>query len=170
MRQLELIPMTALDFRRLAADPEGYAAAAGLDIGSRGPLLALLGADGAEFLERNGIEAPWGSYLAIERGSRILMGTCSFKGPPGAGHEVEIAYFTFPEFEGQGVGTAMAGELVAVASRHPEVRSIIAHTLPAESGSTTILRRCGFVRTREVIDPDDGLVWRWERTPAPGGN
>jgi [ribosomal protein S5]-alanine N-acetyltransferase len=25
-----------------------------------------------------------------------------------------------------------------------------------------VLTRCGFERTGQVVDPEDGLVWRWE--------
>jgi hypothetical protein len=32
-----------------------------------------------------------------------------------------------------------------------------------ENASSTVLRRCGFERAGEVIDPEDGLVWRWQR-------
>ena len=32
-----------------------------------------------------------------------------------------------------------------------------------EIASTRVLTKCGFSRIGEVIDPDDGLVWRWEK-------
>ena len=38
---------------------------------------------------------------------------------------------------------------------------VLAHTLPEESPSTGVLRRCGFTMTGEVVDGDD-VVWRWE--------
>jgi ribosomal-protein-alanine N-acetyltransferase len=38
-----------------------------------------------------------------------------------------------------------------------------AHTLPNPNASTRVLTKCGFHRVGEVIDPEDGLVWRWER-------
>ncbi len=42
--------------------------------------------------------------------------------------------------------------------------SLGAHTLPAPNASTRVLAKCGFERTGEVEDPEDGLVWRWERS------
>ncbi|HEV2068935.1 MAG TPA: hypothetical protein VGR26_03985 [Acidimicrobiales bacterium] len=30
------------------------------------------------------------------------------------------------------------------------------------SPSTSVLVRCGFANVAEVLDPDDGPVWRWE--------
>lgn len=41
-----------------------------------------------------------------------------------------------------------------------------AHTLPERNASTRVLEKCGFTLVGEVVDPDDGVVWRWER---PGG-
>jgi hypothetical protein len=34
--------------------------------------------------------------------------------------------------------------------------------------SERVLTKCGFERIGEVIDPEDGLVCRWERTKEPG--
>ena len=49
-------------------------------------------------------DMPWAGYLAEENGS--LVGTCAFKAPPDS-RGVEIAYFTFPQFEGRGVATKL---------------------------------------------------------------
>jgi hypothetical protein len=46
------------------------------------------------------------------------------------------------------------------------VKLIRAHTLPQINASTRILTKCGFDRIGEMIDPEDGLVWRWERKPV----
>jgi [ribosomal protein S5]-alanine N-acetyltransferase len=52
----------------------------------------------------------------------------------------------------------------------PRVALVIAHTLPIENASCQVLRRCGYRRAGEVIDPQDGLVWRWQRpTVASSG-
>jgi hypothetical protein len=42
----------------------------------------------------------------------------------------------------------------------------IAHTLPEENASNKALRRNGFAFAGEVEDPEDGLIWRWERRIA----
>lgn len=47
-------------------------------------------------------------YLVLE--TDTIVGTCAFRSPPRSG-EVEIAYFTFPEFEGRGFTTEMARHL-----------------------------------------------------------
>jgi RimJ/RimL family protein N-acetyltransferase len=50
--------------------------------------------------------ARWGSYLAYD--GETPVGTCAFKTAPNAEGAVEIAYFTFPAFEGRGFATTMA--------------------------------------------------------------
>ena len=40
---------------------------------------------------------------------------------------------------------------------------VIAHTLPQENASNRALLRNGFGFAGETIDPEDGLVWRWEK-------
>ena len=39
-----------------------------------------------------------------------------------------------------------------------------AHTAPTANASTRVLAKCGFDFVGEVMDPEDGRVWRWERT------
>jgi RimJ/RimL family protein N-acetyltransferase len=112
-----------------------------------------------DLLTRDPRPAPWGAYLAHE--SQAVVGTCAFKSAPNARGEVELAYMTFPAFEGRGHATAMAAELIRIASAEGVAR-VIAHTLPQENGSTRALRRNGFAHSGEVMDPEDGLVWRWE--------
>jgi RimJ/RimL family protein N-acetyltransferase len=82
---------------------------------------------------------------------------------PGAEGVVEIAYFTFPPFEGRGYASAMAVKLVEVADGAAEIQRVRAHTLPEPNASTRILEKTGFKRAGETIDPESGPVWRWER-------
>lgn len=112
--------------------------------------------------------APWQAYLAADPVRGVVIGTCAFKAPPDAERRVEIAYFTFPGFEGQGYATAMAGALIALAREASSDVRVIAHTLPEENASGSVLRKVGMWRTGEVVDPEDGLVWRWE-CGAEGG-
>ena len=90
----------------------------------------------------------------------------AFKSPPTAEGVVEIAYFTYPGFEGRGYATAMATKLIALASRSPDVRKVIAHTLPEPGASTRVLQKVGMTCVGEVSDPDDGRVWRWQSTES----
>jgi ribosomal-protein-alanine N-acetyltransferase len=42
------------------------------------------------------------------------------------------------------------------------VSTVIAHTLANENPSTGVLRRLGFTKTHDLVDPEDGPIWRWE--------
>ena len=113
--------------------------------------------------ETAGFTKPWLGYFAV-RGSS-LVGTCGFKSPPSDGR-VEIAYGTFPEFEGQGVATSMAREFVALAvSRAPEL-VVAAQTLPEPNASHRILEKIGFRHVSTLDHPDDGEVWEWHLVPS----
>ncbi|MGB9156079.1 MAG: GNAT family N-acetyltransferase, partial [Chthoniobacterales bacterium] len=51
-------------------------------------------------------------FLVFE--TDTIVGTCAFRSPPRSGG-VEIAYFTFPEFEGRGFATETARHLIQIA-------------------------------------------------------
>jgi len=111
---------------------------------------------------------PWTLGFCVRHGSTNAdIGRCGFKGPPDADGVVEIAYMVQPEHQGKGYATEAAAALVAFAFRSKQVRVVRAHTLPEVNASTRVLSKCGFQRIGEVIDPEDGLVWRWERRNDP---
>jgi RimJ/RimL family protein N-acetyltransferase len=98
----------------------------------------------------------------VERDTHHAIGAAGFKGPPDATDAVEIAYGIVPSLEGRGYATEAASALVTYAFEHEQVRLVRAHTLPESNASTRVLTKCGFRKTAEVVDPDDGPVWRWE--------
>jgi RimJ/RimL family protein N-acetyltransferase len=103
----------------------------------------------------------WGQFWSYDVAGDLYVGLVGFKSAPHDG-AVEIAYFTFPRFEGRGFASEAIRLLVAHAGSC--VSRVIAHTLPEESPSTHALRRCGFAFVGRVADPEDGEVWRWART------
>ncbi len=106
-----------------------------------------------------GYQPPWLGYLAVVDG--VCVGSCGFKSPP-KDNRVEIAYFTFPDFEGKGIATQMAKALVAISNKAAPHVSVAAQTLPKESPSTTILRNIGFEHIATLEHPEDGQVWEWQ--------
>jgi ribosomal-protein-alanine N-acetyltransferase len=76
---------------------------------------------------------------------------------------VEIAYGIAPSSQGKGYATEAARALVDFALSHATVKLLCAHTLPTTNASTRVLLKCGFRNVGSVMDPEDGLVWRWER-------
>ncbi len=107
-------------------------------------------------------ELRWGGYFVIDEASREVVGSCAFKSAPTDDGVVEIAYFTYPGFEGRGYATQMARTLIELARGATAVRRIIAHTLPESNASTKILQKVGMKFVEETTDPHDGRVWRWE--------
>jgi ribosomal-protein-alanine N-acetyltransferase len=79
---------------------------------------------------------------------------------------VEIAYGVAPGYEGRGYATEVAEALVNHAFLQPQVRLTRAHTLPERNASGRVLEKCGFQFVGPVTDPEDGLVWRWEKPKA----
>jgi ribosomal-protein-alanine N-acetyltransferase len=104
-------------------------------------------------------------FGVVERASGIVVGASGYKGPPDDLGVVEIAYGIVPSRQGRGYATEVAGALVQFASADARVRRIIAHTLPEPNASTRVLTKSGFEHVGAVEDPEDGLVWRWERDP-----
>jgi ribosomal-protein-alanine N-acetyltransferase len=154
---LELVPFAE------GADPAEFAAALAPGFGGdEGPAREILEQTCA-LLTRDPRPAPWGSYVVHLDGRPIGVG--AFKSAPTSKGEVEIAYMTFPAYEGRGHAAATIAALVRIAEAAGATP--IAHTLPEENPSNKALRRNDFVYAGEVDDPEDGLVWRWEkRRPA----
>jgi RimJ/RimL family protein N-acetyltransferase len=107
---------------------------------------------------------PWvHGFRLVHRVSGSAIGQCGFKGPPGIDGAVEIAYGIAPEYQGKGYATEAAQALAKYALSQAQVLVVRAHTRPAADASARVLTKCGFRRVGEVIDPEDGLVWRWEK-------
>ena len=102
-------------------------------------------------------------FSFVHRDSDIVVGQGGFKGPPAADGVVEIAYAVNPDHQGRGYATEAAEALTTYAFGSGRVRVVRAHTLPEPNASTRVLAKCGFRRIGEIIDPADGLVWRWEK-------
>ncbi|MDQ2664765.1 MAG: GNAT family N-acetyltransferase [Gemmatimonadota bacterium] len=113
---------------------------------------------------------PWHLGFAVLHGDdRKVIGSAGFNGAPDSAGLVEVAYGIVPDFQGRGYATEANTALVAFAFGSGLVRTIRANTLPVANASTKVLRKCHFIYKGEFDDPDDGLVWRWERTATDTG-
>lgn len=111
-----------------------------------------------DFYANNTFQKPWIGYFIHDLGE--VKGVCGFNGPP-IDNKVEIAYHTFPQYEGTGVSSKAGALLVKLASKHSEVKNIIAKTAPEENASTRILSKMGFQFTGTVTDHEIGDAWSW---------
>lgn len=160
---LECVPqqlVALIDSPERFEEVAGYRLAGGLNefytSGAVSPawLTALRSATGAD---------PWRhGFFIVDPARREVVGTAGFKGPPGAEGVVEIAYGVAPEYQGRGYATEAASALVEFALNDSRVQTVRAHTLPEPNASTRVLTKNGFRHLGEVIDPEDGRVWRWE--------
>ncbi len=110
---------------------------------------------------------PWVfSYAVVERATGSTVGGCAFKGPPDISGFVEIAYGIDPPYRSLGFATEVAEALTRFALASGRVLSVRAHTKRENDPSGRVLEKCGFHQVGQVVDPEDGLVIRWERGPA----
>lgn len=105
-----------------------------------------------------GFNLPWIAYLVIRNGQ--VVGVGSFKGQPIHG-KVEIAYWTFKAYEGQGISSFACKELVTIAHNFDPKIVVTATTAPENNASTNILTKNGFVFKGIVQDEEIGDAWLW---------
>jgi [ribosomal protein S5]-alanine N-acetyltransferase len=167
MKEVELRPFKPSDLLTLIEHPAQFAEQFGLPAADGLRELFVSGeipAEWVDLLRRGSAPDPWTfGFAVIATSEQQVGGTAAFKGPPDAAGVVEIAYGTAASLRGCGLASSAAAALVAFAQADPRVRTIRAHTLPEPNASTTVLQKCGFEFVGDVIDPDDGPVWRWER-------
>lgn len=107
---------------------------------------------------------PWThGFALVHLAGDGVVGRIGFKGPPTADGVVEIAYGVDPDHQGKGYATEAAEALTAYALSREDVCLVRAHTSPEPNASTRVLTKCGFRCLGDVMDPEDGLVWRWEK-------
>ncbi|MBA3682655.1 MAG: GNAT family N-acetyltransferase [Bacteroidetes bacterium] len=115
-----------------------------------------------DYYPKIGFNLPWVGYF-VKRDTTIV-GTCAFTGPP-VDNKVEVSYWTFKEFEGQGISTTACKELIKIATSAQPNIIVIAKTAPEKKPSTSILKKCGFTFTGIVQDHEIGDAWEWTCKP-----
>lgn len=94
----------------------------------------------------------------------FVVGACGFKAPPDQTGSVEIGYGVIPSQQQQGFATQAVALLLEETFSRPEIKTIVAYTIPSESASGRVLAKNNFERDGSKIDPEDGEVWVWKRT------
>jgi RimJ/RimL family protein N-acetyltransferase len=92
---------------------------------------------------------------------RAMVGNVGFHGPPGVNatdneRALELGYAVLPEHRRQGYASEAVGGLIAWA-RTQGIGHFVASVAPANEPSLAIIRKLGFVRTGQQMDPEDGL-------------
>jgi [ribosomal protein S5]-alanine N-acetyltransferase len=113
----------------------------------------------ATFYEKVGFALPWVGYAVVRDGQ--LVGTGGFTGQPFE-NKVEIAYWSFAAYEGQGIATHTCRSLIEIALRELPTVIITAKTAPEVNASVKILKNNGFIFKGIVQDHEIGDAWLWE--------
>ncbi len=113
-----------------------------------------------EFYPKVGFNIPWVGYFLLLNNQ--VVGTAGFTGQP-VDNTVEISYWTFKEWEGQGIASMACKELIAIAQKTNPSVTITAKTLPEYNASTKILQNNNFKFVEIVQDHEIGDAWLWVR-------
>ena len=111
-----------------------------------------------DFYPKVGYNFPWVGYFIVRQDK--IVGSCSFVGQP-IDEKIELSYWTFKEFEGQGIASFACKELVIIAKQTDPSVIITAKTAPEHNASTKILENNNFVFTEVVQDDEIGDAWLW---------
>jgi len=151
--RLELIPATIEMLEAELRDPDALRSLLGVPVPASWPP-DLYDAPAVEWsidaLRANPDDVDWFFHYFVRRLGpslpRTLVGAGGYKGPPRNG-AVEIGYSILPEHRRLGFASEATRGMVARAFEHPEVRLVVAHTLPDLEPSIGVLQRCGFLFT-----------------------
>jgi ribosomal-protein-alanine N-acetyltransferase len=111
-----------------------------------------------EYYPKIGFNKPWVGYFFFKNSQ--VVGTGGFTGQP-QGCKVEIAYWTFKAFEGQGIASFVCKQLIAIAKETEPNIIVTAKTAPEYNASTKVLQKNGFIFTEIVQDDEIGDAWLW---------
>lgn len=105
-----------------------------------------------------GFTLPWVGYFIYKENA--IVGSCGFTGKP-INNQVEIAYWTFTEYENKGIASFACQELIKIAKSENKDLIIIAKTAPEHNASTKILEKNNFIYSEVVQDEEIGDAWLW---------
>jgi [ribosomal protein S5]-alanine N-acetyltransferase len=99
--------------------------------------------------------------IVLRDAGHLMVGNAGFHGEPGvnsanAADAVEIGYGILPPHRRLGYATEAVEGLLGWA-RKQRIHHFVASVAPDNAPSLQIIRKLGFVRTGEHIDPEDGL-------------
>jgi [ribosomal protein S5]-alanine N-acetyltransferase len=111
-----------------------------------------------DYYQKIGFNIPWVGYFVVRQNK--IVGSCGFTGQPKDG-KVEISYWTFKDYEKQGIASFSCKELLSISQQHDPTVKITAKTAPEYNVSTKILQNNGFAFTTIVQDDGIGDAWLW---------
>ena len=120
---------------------------------------------GLKLLEEDPKGAGWYSWYILLRnpqGGRTAIGIGGFKGRPSEEGEIELSYAILEDYQNQGFCTEAIKAWTEWAFQHPEVKRVVAETMPDLTPSIRVLEKNGFSKSGDGAQA--GSV-RFERLP-----
>jgi [ribosomal protein S5]-alanine N-acetyltransferase len=104
-------------------------------------------------------DAPWLVRPILLAATRQAIGYLNFHGGPDESGMVEIGYTLLPAARGNGYALEAVRAAFDWATRVHGIRRFRASVAPDNERSLNLIRKLGFVKTGEQIDPEDGLEY-----------
>jgi RimJ/RimL family protein N-acetyltransferase len=101
-------------------------------------------------------------------GTRRVIGTIGFHGPPDEQHRLEIGYSVQPVHRRQGYAREAVRAMFDWAASEHGIRRFVASVSPTNDASLGLVRGFGFEQTGEQMDEIDGLELVLEADWPPG--
>ncbi|MBW4620557.1 MAG: GNAT family N-acetyltransferase [Cyanosarcina radialis HA8281-LM2] len=160
--EVEIVPCSLDRIEKLIAGADAFLTAYGFRV-----VDGFLPFPGALEYSRDEMQAsriwhPWLPYLFLFRPDLALVGLGGFKSVPDSEGIVEIGYSVAPSYQGRGLATSAARQLIEIAFATGLVDRVCAHTLAEHNASARVLEKCGMNKVSEIDDPEDGKLWKWE--------
>jgi ribosomal-protein-alanine N-acetyltransferase len=161
---LELRPMAADAASALPGDRVSAAARIGATLAPGWPMADLLDVLPIQATATPDTE-PFGIWVLIEAGTRVVVGDIGFMGPPDVAGVVEVGFSVVPDRRRRGYASEALAALVTWVIERPSVASVIARCDVDNEASVRTLRQAGFIETGAA---DGMLVWRFAGASLPG--
>jgi RimJ/RimL family protein N-acetyltransferase len=108
--------------------------------------------------------AELGLFLAISKDTNEIVGSAGFHDFPDKAGMIEVGFRVVEEKQNQGLGTELLLGIWNWICQRPDVK-VLRYTVSSENvPSMKIIKKLGFERVGEQVDPDDGLELIFEQT------
>ena len=98
----------------------------------------------------------WFVRWMVEKTSREIVGSISFHGPPDEAGMMEIGLGVHPDFHRRGHATEALTGMWSWVVEQPGVELLRYTVAPDNFASVALVKKFGFVRVGQQIDPEDG--------------
>jgi RimJ/RimL family protein N-acetyltransferase len=99
-------------------------------------------------------------YYMVRRSDAAVVGSCGFKDMPAHGR-VEIGYGVAPLARSLGMASVAVAQLLRIAGTDDLVFQVLAQVSPANTASTRVVQRLGFLPSGQLLDHEGEMLVQW---------